>query len=250
MHPSCILSRVTPLLLLLSVFSANAKKPAPPPPPAWKPTEAAAADQKTAMAALLAQDWAAADAGFRKVLTTEPDCGQALTGLGRALLMEGKAAEALPELEHAVRLNADQVEAHVWYARAAEETGNAELALTEAKAALGLKPGNVDAQRVAQHSLIAKKDYATARSLVAASRAASNHVAWDCMDGVLYALEDNLEAVAPLTENCAHAPDATLYAEFQKAVADAEARKAAAAPPPPPPAPEPPPAAPAKGKKK
>jgi len=50
--------------------------------------------------------------------------------------------------------------------------------------------------------------------------------------------------VVPLTDNCAHAPDATLYAEFQKAVADAEARKAAAAPPPPP-APPPP-----KGKKK
>ncbi len=247
-HRPRILPVVHTLLLLLVLSPANAKKPAPPPAPAWKATEADAADQKVGMDALLAQDWAAAEAAFRKVLTTEPDCGQALTGLARALVMQGKPADALDPAKHAAGQNADQVEAHLWYARAAAATNDADLALTEAKAVLGLKPGNVDGQRIAQTVLVARKDYASGHTLVAASRAASNHVAWDCFDGILYADEDNLDAVVPLTDNCAHAPDATLYAEFQKAVADAEARKAAAAPPPPPPPPPAPP--PPKGKKK
>lgn len=247
---SCILWRVLSLLLLtLLAPPVHAKKPAPPPAAAWKATDDMAEEQKTGMTALVAGDWAAAETAFSAVLAKEPECGQALAGLGRALVMLGRPAEALPHLQKASALFADQVDAHLWHAKAAAATGAGDVALAEAKAVLAQKPGHLDAQRVAQGVLRDQKAFADAHTMIATARAAANNPGFDCLEGVVFALEDKLGDATRMTTTCSGVPDQTLYTELTRAITEAVARAEAAAPPPPPEPPPPPPPEPPKKKK-
>ena len=235
-----------PLLLCLLTSPTWAKKPAPPPPPDWRPTEDMVEDHKKGMTALAAADWAAAEAAFTLVLAKEPECGQALAGLGRAQVMLGRAPEALPSLQKASTLFPDQVDAHLWHAKAAAATGAGDVALGEVKAIFATKPAHLEAHRVAQGVLRERKSYAEAHELLASARAAANNPGFDCLEGVLFAAEDKLGDATRMTTTCAGVPDQTLYTELTRAITDAVARAEAAAPPPEPEPPPPPPEAPKK----
>ena len=238
---------MTTLLCLTLVLLSHAKKPPPVPEAAWKPGEAAAAAAKAGNAAAFAPDWALAESSFREALAAEPECGMALVGLGRALVMQGRAAEALLPLEKAGTAFADQLDSHVWYARALFEAGKPAEAVVEAKLAIAIKPGSVEAQTVAQRALRSEKRYTEGHELVAAARGVANAVAWDCFDGTLYALEDQLGEAMKTSSRCAGSPDPELYRELTAEIMAAVARAEAAAPPP---EPEPEPApAPVKKKK-
>lgn len=236
---------MTTLLSLCFVLAAHAKKPPPVPEPAWKPGEAASAASKAGNAASYSSDWPASETAFREALTAEPACGMALLGLGKALVMQGRAADAVEPLQKASTSFAEQLEPHVWLARALYDSGRASEAVDEAKKAIAIKPGSVEAQTVAQRALRVEKRYAEAREMVVAARGVANAVAWDCFDGVLYALEDRPGEAAKMSNTCSGSPDPQLYRELTTAIMEAIARAEAAAPPPEPepaPAPPPPPA--------
>lgn len=219
------------LLLLLTAGSppADAKKPLP--VAAWRVGDAVGDEHKKGMTALTSADWAAAEASFRLVLAAEPECGQALTGLGRALVMQGRAADALAPLQSATRLFVDQLDAHLWYAKAASASGDRPTALFEAKAAIAVKPGNVDAQRVAQAVLREEKRHDEAHGMLATARAASNNPAFDCMEGVLFAREGKLGDAQRMGTTCSGVPDSTLYTELTREISDAVTRAEAASAP-------------------
>ena len=238
---------MTTLLSLCFVFAAAAKKPPPIPEAAWKPGEAASAASKAGNGATYAPDWPLSEASFREALAVEPNCGMAQLGLGRALVMQSRVAEALVPLSQASRAFPEQLDTHVWYARALFEAGLPAEAVVEAKAALTLKPGSVEAQTVAQRALRAEKRYAEAHEMVAAARGGANAVAWDCFDGVVYALEDRLGEATKTSSRCSGSPDPELYRELTTAIMEAVARAEAAAPPP---EPEPPAVAPVAPKKR
>lgn len=194
-------------------------------------------------------DWAAAETAFREAVGAEPSCGMALLGLGRALVMQGRAADAVEPLQKASTAFAEQLDPHVWLARALYDTGRAAEAVEEAKRAIAIKPGSVEAQTVAQRALRVEKRYAEAREMVVAARGVANAVAWDCFDGVLYALEDKPGEASKMSNTCAGSPDPELYRELTAAIMAAIARAEAAAPPPEPEPAAAPPPPPAKKKK-
>jgi Flp pilus assembly protein TadD len=173
----------------------------------------------------------------------------ALVGLGRSLVMQGRAADAVAPLEKAARTFPEQLDPHVWYGRALFETGRPADAVTEARLAVAIKPGSVEAQVVAQRALRAEKRFAEGHEMAAAARGVANNVAWDCFDGVLYAMEDRVGDATKMSGTCSGSPDPELYRELTTAIMEAVARAEAAAPPPEPePAPEPPPPPPKKKK--
>ncbi len=214
----------TLLLLFLTFGSPPADAKKPPPVAAWRVGDAVADEHKKGMLALTSADWAAAEASFKLVLAAEPECGQALTGLGRAMVMQGRAVEALTPLQSATRLFADQLEAHLWHAKAAAATGDRQTALSEAKAAIGVKAGNVDAQRVAQGVLREEKRHDEAHAMLATARVAANNPAFDCMEGVLFAREGKLGDAQRMGTTCSGVPDTTLYSELTREISEAVTR--------------------------
>ncbi len=221
----------TLLLLLLTFGSPPADAKKPPPVASWRVGDAVADEHKKGMTALTSADWAAAEASFKLVLVAEPECGQALTGLGRALVMQGRPADALPPLQAATRLFADQVEAHLWHAKAAAASGDRPTALAEAKAAILIKPGNVDAQRVAQGVLREETRHDEAHAMLATARVAANNPAFDCMEGVLFAREGKLGDAQRMGTTCSGVPDTTLYTELTREISEAVTRSEGAATP-------------------
>ncbi len=201
--------------LLLAPAPALAKKP--PPPPTWKCGDAVATDYSAATAALTAASAGtgataeAAAVAFAGVLAKEPGCGLALVGQGRALVAAGKGAEAAVPFAEAARLFPDKLDAHLWLARAHAAAGNDDGALAAAKGSLALKGGSVDAQRIAQAALLHKKDYAGAHLALADARKVANVVAFDCLDGLVYAAEGNGEKAREMLDLCKGVPDAALY---------------------------------------
>ncbi|MES2643834.1 MAG: tetratricopeptide repeat protein [Myxococcota bacterium] len=219
------------LVVLLLPFAAHAKKPAPPVPPAWKCGEEASEDYGTGFTALNAGKGDEAATAFAAVLAKEPNCGLALLGQGRALLVAGKAKEAEVPLTLASTVFADKIEVFVWLGRAKIAAGDDEGALAAARAAIVLKPNNVDAQRVAQDALLHKGDLVGARTSLDAAKATSNVVTWYCLEGMIAVTEGNVPKAQELLVQCQGVPDPTVY--------DALAARIAAAPPPAPPAPPP-----------
>jgi len=160
----------------------------------------------------------------------EPHCGMVLMGLGRARVMQGRAADAMDPLHRATTAFPEQVDPHVWYGRALNQAARPADALAQAQLAIAVKPGSVEAQGVAQVALRAEKRYAEAHAMVAAARGVANAVAWDCFDGVLYALQDRIGDAAKMTGTCSGSPDPVLYKELTAAITEAVARAEAAAP--------------------
>jgi tetratricopeptide (TPR) repeat protein len=244
----CILPAVTTLLALCFALSAHAKKPPPEVPPAWKPGEAASASTKAGNAAVYASDWPGAEKSYREALATEPSCGMALLGLGKALVMQGRAADAVEPLQKASGAFAEQLDPHIWLGRALYETGRHGEAVEAARKAIVIKPGSAEAQTVAQRALRVEKRYSEAHEMVTAARGVANIAAWDCFDGVLFALQDRIGDASKMSATCSGSPDPELYKELTTAIMEAIARAEAAAPAPPPGAPPPPPPTPKKKK--
>lgn len=220
------------IALILLASLAEAKKPAPVVPASWKCSDDVATDYKAGAAAVIASDWAKAETSFAAVLVAEPNCGLALTNLGRSRVMLGKFAEAEASLKSAAAQFADQFDPLLWLARAEIEGGKPDVAIVTARAAIALKPASYDAQRIVQRVLIGKKDTAGAHASIVEARKVANAAAWDCFDGIAYALEDEMGKAMSFASVCQGVPDTALYAEFTKALSDAVARSEAAAPPP------------------
>lgn len=212
--------RLLAVLLLAVPLAAEAKKPPPPPPPpAWSASADTTEDLRAGNAAILAGKPEDAVAAFDRVLAAEPSCGIALVGKGRALVLQGKAAEALPALDVAATTFPDKLDAHVWRARALLEAGRGADALTAAKAALAIKPGSVDAQKVAQAVLRGEKRYAEAHAMIAEVRKVANLVAFNCLEGLLYADEGDFVKAAEMDKQCEGVPDVALRKELADRVA-------------------------------
>ena len=173
--------RLLASILLVLPLAAHAKKP--PPPPEWAPSAATEDDYKAGTIALNAKKPEDAVVAFTAVLATEPTCGGALLGLGKALYQTGKAADAEAPLKLASASFPDKLDAHVWYGRVLVEIGKPAEGLLEAKAVLAMKPASVEGQRVAQAAVLAQKDYKQAHELLAAARAIANVVAYNCLEG-------------------------------------------------------------------
>lgn len=199
------------LAALLLPATASAKKPAPPPPPSWKCGDAVASDYGDANGALNAGKLEEAATGFTTVLAAEPQCGLALVGSGRALLGLGRAADAVTPLASASSLFPDKLDAHVWLGRAQYAAGDDAGALAAARLGIGVKAGSVDAQRVAQQALIRQKNWPEAHKMLADARAVANVVAWNCLEGLVYAEEGDTAHANEMLGVCAGVADASMY---------------------------------------
>ncbi len=199
-------------LLALSLFAspAYARKDPAPPVAAWRPSDAEKVDNKAGNDALVQHRYADAEASFRAVLLVEPNCGQALVGLGRSLVEGGKPADGLAPLTLAATLFPAELDAQVNYARGLLANAKPDEALAAARVALAMKPSNVDAHHVAQAVFRGKKDYAGAHGMLTTAREVANLPAYDCMDGLTYAEEGRLDDAKKTWETCANVPDERL----------------------------------------
>ena len=211
---------LVPFLLLLPL-AAQAKKP--PPPPEWGPSSLTEDDFRAGTIALNATKPEEAVTAFQAVLEREPTCGGALLGVGRALYLSGKAAEAEAPLELAATAFPDKLDAHIWYGRVLVELGKPAEGLFEAKAVLTIKPGSLDGQRVAQTALLVQKDYKQAHELLVAARAIANVVAYNCLEGVVYAEEGDAAKAAEMVPLCEGVPDPSLLDALKSRVTPAPA---------------------------
>lgn len=211
--------RILAVLLLLLPLAAEAKKPPPPPPADWAPSTATLDDLRAGNAALQAKKFEEAAIAFDGVLALEPQCGQALVGKGRALVLAGKAADALPPLDAAAALYADKLDVHTWRARALLDAGRPADAMGSAKTALALKPTNVDALRVGTSVLRGEKKFDEAHAMLADARKLANLVAFDCLDGLVYADQGDMARAAEMNVKCEGVPDAGLRKELADRVA-------------------------------
>jgi tetratricopeptide (TPR) repeat protein len=200
--------RLLAVALLFAPLVAEAKKPTP---PEWSVGVAAEDDVNAGNAAIVAKKPEEAVAAFKVALEKQPDCGTALYGLGRALVMAGRPAEAVDPLTKATTLFPDKLDPKVWFGRAQVGAGQLDAGLETAKAILVLKPASVDAQRVAQEALIGKKDYAGAHAMLGEARKVANVVAYNCLEGLVYAAEGDAAKAAEMLPLCKGVPDASLY---------------------------------------
>ncbi|MFZ5476163.1 MAG: tetratricopeptide repeat protein [Myxococcota bacterium] len=201
--------RLLAVLLLVWPLAAEAKKP--PPPPEWSADVAAEDHVKAGTAAITAKKPDDAVAAFTVALEKQPGCGIAQLGLGRALVMAGRPAEALVPLDAAAKAFPDKLDVQIWLGRAQVGAGKPDDGLATAKAVLATKPASVEAQRVAQEALIAKKDFAGAHVLLAEARKVANVVAYNCLEGLVYAEEGDAAKAAEMLPLCQGVPDRALY---------------------------------------
>lgn len=196
------------LLALWLPHDANAKKPVP---PEWSPGISAEDLVKAGNSAIAAKKPDEAIAAFTSALESQPDCGAALYGLGRSLVLAGRPADGVEPLARASTLFPDKPEPRIWHGRALGGAGRHEEAIAVAKAILAVKPASVDAQRIAQESLLARQEYAVAHQMLTDARAIANTVAYNCLDGLVYAAEGNTVKAAEMLPLCQGVPDAALY---------------------------------------
>jgi predicted O-linked N-acetylglucosamine transferase (SPINDLY family) len=112
-------------------------KAAPAPAPA---TEDAAALRKQAAAFLAEGNPDSAVQAYRRALDAVPGDADTLVGLGYALLIQDRTAEAAQALEQALAADSDNADAHYMLANIAEQRGDMQAAMTHFGAALAHRP--------------------------------------------------------------------------------------------------------------
>ncbi|MDP6352961.1 MAG: tetratricopeptide repeat protein [Alphaproteobacteria bacterium] len=100
---------------------------------------------RKALARHRAGEWAAAEAGYRRVLAESPDLMAAYTNLGDTLIGQGRFGEARDLLEEAVERAPDHIEARVNLANAQRLLGQWDAAAAGLEAVIARKPYFVEA---------------------------------------------------------------------------------------------------------
>ncbi len=177
------------LLLCALLFAA-------PKGPSWGPTAEQIDLYNTAVGHFNTGDLAEAQTAIELVLKAQPDCGAARAIRASILLLSGKAAEALPELQQLSK-NFPKEEL-VWLnlSQAAFALQDFPLALDASKEAVKLAPSSFEAQRALNLALVrlGRYDDAMAALKVARNRGATP-AALDCLEvGVL--VDQNLKEEA------------------------------------------------------
>jgi tetratricopeptide (TPR) repeat protein len=127
-------------------------------------------------AALMRGEPALAESWFRNALEKKPGAEPALTGLGRALLAKGEAAEAVPVLEKAVVADAKSARARAALGLARSRAGKAAEGRKDLAAAAKLDPADVEVSRMAVEERLAAGDVPGAGKVAAAlSKARKDH---------------------------------------------------------------------------
>jgi tetratricopeptide (TPR) repeat protein len=171
-------------------------------PPSWYASESSKEAASSASSLLMQHKYTEAATAYEAILVTEPGCGVALLGAGKARLGEGKPGDAVAPLQKASTLYADKAEVWIVYGQALEGAQRYGEAVDAAKHALALKPTSADAQWVAQQSLMAQKDYAGAHALLAEARTKGWMVVLDCMDGLVYVSEGDVAHASEMQAKC------------------------------------------------
>ena len=125
---------------------------------------------------LILGDAAEAEAAFREVLGKKEQAAPALSGLGRALLAEGKAEEAVEPLSKAVAADPKAAKAKAWLGLARARAGKAAEGRKEIGVASKADPGDAEVARVAVTERIEANDADGAMSAALAfSKAKKDH---------------------------------------------------------------------------
>ncbi len=125
---------------------------------------------------LLLGDATEAEAAFREVLAKKEHAAPALTGLGRALLAEGKAEEAVEPLSKAVAADAKSSKAKAWLGLARARAGKVAEGRKEVAEASKADPADAEVARVAVTERIEANDADGAMKAAAAfAKAKKDH---------------------------------------------------------------------------
>jgi tetratricopeptide (TPR) repeat protein len=136
-------------------------------------------------AELVLGDAVAAEAAFREGAEAKPASEPILTGLGRALLVQGKPADALPVLEKATAANAKSARAKAFLGLAKSRAGNADDGKKDVAAAVKLDPADPEVARVAVEERLGADDAPGAAKVAAAfSKARKDHPAGPFLQGL------------------------------------------------------------------
>ena len=101
-----------------------------------------------ALAALFSQSrFAEMEQAARRLTVQFPDLGAGWKALGTAIVMQGRAVEALPPLEQAVALLPGDAETHISLGNVLHELGRFPDAEKSYRLAIGIDPRNADAHR-------------------------------------------------------------------------------------------------------
>jgi tetratricopeptide (TPR) repeat protein len=126
--------------------------------------------------ALILDDAATAEARFREALEKKPGAEPVLTGIGRALLRQDKAEDAVAVLEKAVAADAKSARARAFLGLARARSGARDAGRKDLAAASKLDPADPEVARVVVEERIDAEDLAGAgKAANAIAKAAKDH---------------------------------------------------------------------------
>lgn len=211
----------TPVLMALSLPALAA--------PSWEPTTEATINlYDQGYAQLKGRDPATAEASFRKLLQSEPDCGLGMQGLGYALLFQNRSRDAKAVMQQAATLFPDQPGAWTTLSEASFASQDFKTARSAADKAIGLDPESLDAQMALQSVLLRTGDY---RAAGAALDAAELHIPGPeiaCLEAQLRLEQKEVAEANQLLHDCKASEREDLVTMVEGLVAQASGRTAEA----------------------